>query len=318
MSSTRIRVDLSTMRRRHCEIAARSVADRCNGGCDPPRRWIGSRWRGAVDLRGCRGDPVRERAGAGDPRALRTPRGDRRGEAAAPAGRARGPPQRHAHTRAAVRRAWGDAQPPTATTTVQSHLSRLRRLLEPEAQIEGPTRATCSRAPEGALDVDEFERAIGTAGTDPNAAAVRSRLGAALALWRGPAFGDLADNDWIRPESVRLDEMRLAATERWIERAWSWAKTASSSAISNVSSPCTRCARPSGGSSCSRSIGRGDRPRPSGGPPICLGLLRDEFGLDLSPAARELEASDRRGRPVVAGRNARATRRATGRGGSDH
>ena len=42
-------------------------------------------------------------------------------------------------------------------------------------------------------------------------------LGQALSWWRGPAFGDLAENSWIRPEAVRLDELRLSATERWIE-----------------------------------------------------------------------------------------------------
>ena len=44
---------------------------------------------------------------------------------------------------------WGDAQPPTATTTVQSHLSRLRRLLEPEAHDRGPRLALRAQGTRG-------------------------------------------------------------------------------------------------------------------------------------------------------------------------
>lgn len=39
----------------------------------------------------------------------------------------------------------------------------------------------------------------------------------ALALWRGPAFGDLHDAEWIRPYAVRLHEQHLTVLESYYE-----------------------------------------------------------------------------------------------------
>jgi DNA-binding SARP family transcriptional activator len=38
-------------------------------------------------------------------------------------------------------------------------------------------------------------------------------LDAALGLWRGPAFADVADREWAAPEASRLDELRAATVE---------------------------------------------------------------------------------------------------------
>src|SRR5262249_3951797 len=42
-------------------------------------------------------------------------------------------------------------------------------------------------------------------------------LRGALDLWRGPVLADLADYAFIRPESVRLEDLRLAAVEDRLE-----------------------------------------------------------------------------------------------------
>ena len=39
----------------------------------------------------------------------------------------------------------------------------------------------------------------------------------ALALWHGPAFGRYAELAEVHGEAVRLDELRLVATDDWAE-----------------------------------------------------------------------------------------------------
>ena len=112
---------------------------------------------------------------------------------------------------------WPQEPPRSATATLQSYLSRLRRVLMAEATVElHESRYELVTAP-GSVDADRFEQAIVDVSDALPAESVKSTLGPALSWWRGPAFGDLAENSWIRPEAVRLDELRMSATERWIE-----------------------------------------------------------------------------------------------------
>lgn len=112
---------------------------------------------------------------------------------------------------------WGEHQPAAATATLQSHLSRLRRLLVPAGRIVALDRGYRLDLPDGALDVDQFTRSAQRAGEASDPAEAAQFYRSALDCWHGPAFGDLADVDWIRPESVRLDELRLTVVEAWIE-----------------------------------------------------------------------------------------------------
>jgi predicted ATPase len=70
------------------------------------------------------------------------------------------------------------------------------------------------------LDADAFGEALDegrrrlAAG---DAAGAGERLQTALALWRGPAFADLGDDEVLQAEAVRLEELRLAALELRIE-----------------------------------------------------------------------------------------------------
>jgi predicted ATPase/DNA-binding SARP family transcriptional activator len=112
---------------------------------------------------------------------------------------------------------WGDEPPAAAVATLQSHLSRVRRALEPSGEIVATDGGYRLTIPEGGLDVDYFDRLTSQATTEPDPATAADLLGAALSWWRGRAFGDLADHEWIRPEAVRLDELRQTQTEAWIE-----------------------------------------------------------------------------------------------------
>lgn len=66
-----------------------------------------------------------------------------------------------------------------------------------------------------ALDADRFRELVGERAADPRERA--AQLHEALSLWRGPAYADLADEEFLRPEIARLEELRLAALEEQAE-----------------------------------------------------------------------------------------------------
>ncbi len=110
---------------------------------------------------------------------------------------------------------WGDRAPPTAQRSLDSYLSRLRRLLGPERLVRRAPGYALRVEPEE-LDLDRFERLVG-AGRDAAAAGDPARaaraLGDALGLWRGPALADLLYEPFAARESQRLEEQRLGALE---------------------------------------------------------------------------------------------------------
>jgi DNA-binding SARP family transcriptional activator/pimeloyl-ACP methyl ester carboxylesterase len=65
----------------------------------------------------------------------------------------------------------------------------------------------------GDLDASVFAELVQRARDEPPEQAVAT-LARALGLWRGPAYGGFADSDIARVDAVRLEEMRLTATER--------------------------------------------------------------------------------------------------------
>jgi YVTN family beta-propeller protein len=118
---------------------------------------------------------------------------------------------------------WGEDPPPTAEHTVETYISRLRRILRDAAAPD----IVLTRAPGYVLDVESarvdahrFERLIreGTAaavrGDDREALAL---LGAALELWRGEPFEDLVDAPFAQAAARRLADLRLLALESRIE-----------------------------------------------------------------------------------------------------
>lgn len=112
---------------------------------------------------------------------------------------------------------WDQDPPDHARTTMQSYISRLRRVLGDDATIELHASRYRLVLPSATVDADRFEGAMVEISDALPAESVKSTLGQALSSWQGPAFGNLADNSWVRPEAVRLDELRLSATERWID-----------------------------------------------------------------------------------------------------
>ena len=112
---------------------------------------------------------------------------------------------------------WGEEPPETARATLQTYVYRLRKLLGDE-RIEGRSGGYVLLARPEDIDASRFEDMVKEAkvsiSTDPVGAAVN--LAKALDLWRGPALADLAEEASLRGEIVRLEELRLAATEHRI------------------------------------------------------------------------------------------------------
>ncbi len=111
---------------------------------------------------------------------------------------------------------WGEEPPDSVRSTLQGYVSHLRRALG--ERLEGQTSGYILRVHDGELDATSFEGKVKEAkrslASDPATAV--TGLADALALWRGAAFADLADESSLQGEIARLDELRLGATEHRI------------------------------------------------------------------------------------------------------
>ncbi|MFF9035919.1 BTAD domain-containing putative transcriptional regulator [Streptomyces sp. NPDC014892] len=115
---------------------------------------------------------------------------------------------------------WGEDPPTTASGLLQTYVSNLRRALHVDGRQLIVTRAPgylVDVAPED-IDLGRFEalaaegRAAATAGEHARAA---ETLGAALAIWRGPALDGL-DTPVLRRSADSLEEHRLTVLEERI------------------------------------------------------------------------------------------------------
>jgi predicted ATPase/DNA-binding SARP family transcriptional activator len=115
---------------------------------------------------------------------------------------------------------WEEA-PDSAAATLQSYVSRLRRFVELDhgATLVNRAPGYVLEVADAAVDAGRFEAGLAEGrdllGRDPVAAL--ERLDAAVGEWRGDAFAEFAETEWIRPEAVRLEELRLVATEARID-----------------------------------------------------------------------------------------------------
>ena len=122
-----------------------------------------------------------------------------------------------------VEELWGAEPPPQAAASLQTYVSNLRRALEPGRPARARSRVLVSQPPgyrlvvgAGDLDAARFA-ALAQEGHRlleagrPAAAARVLREG--LALWRGPALAEVADEGFAQAERNRLEELRVAALE---------------------------------------------------------------------------------------------------------
>ncbi|MFC5139107.1 BTAD domain-containing putative transcriptional regulator [Actinomycetospora rhizophila] len=123
--------------------------------------------------------------------------------------------------------AWGEHLTPGAASSLDSHIWRLRQLLEPGRSPRQPPTVLVNdaggyRLVAGAHGVDSllFSELAGEvrdliAAGHASAAVVRADK--ALGLWRGRPYGPLAERPWAQPAVARLDELHGQVEARRIE-----------------------------------------------------------------------------------------------------
>ncbi|GAA4556431.1 AfsR/SARP family transcriptional regulator [Pseudonocardia xishanensis] len=122
---------------------------------------------------------------------------------------------------------WSGSAPPGAASTVESHVFRLRRVLEPDRPRGAASRVLAHEAAgyrllAGPDEVDSrrFERLardaedLLTAGRTAQALVVTRE---ALGSWRGRPFGELSDEPWAEATVARLEELHGQVRERHVD-----------------------------------------------------------------------------------------------------
>src|SRR5580658_4939370 len=114
---------------------------------------------------------------------------------------------------------WADEASSATASTLQSHISLLRKALGPK-RLVGRDGGYVLAVADDELDVRRFEAearqardALGAG--DPGTAS--RLLSTALGRWHGAALADVSGAAWARPEQARLEELRLGAIETWLE-----------------------------------------------------------------------------------------------------
>ena len=119
-----------------------------------------------------------------------------------------------------VEELWAGEPTDGAEATLRSYVSRLRASLGGSAPVRRTDRGYVLEVPASAVDALEFERLIREGGellARGAARRARERLTAALALWRGRAFGEVGSEGTLAAAGERLEELRHLAIERRIE-----------------------------------------------------------------------------------------------------
>src|SRR6266508_3877301 len=108
---------------------------------------------------------------------------------------------------------FGEQPPDEARNALQTYAARLRHALGPAAGVV-VTRAPgyALEVPGDAVDLERFTVLLVRAREAQSPAAALALVEEALALWRGPAYGEFAET-FARGEALRLQELRLAARE---------------------------------------------------------------------------------------------------------
>jgi DNA-binding SARP family transcriptional activator len=113
---------------------------------------------------------------------------------------------------------WGDEAPGSATASLQAYISNLRKALRPSG---GGASPIVRQAPGYYLTAENTDLAALVDGCAAARSAIDTgqwrealtAVDAALALWRGPLLSDLRDEEWVRDESGRVDDLRTECLE---------------------------------------------------------------------------------------------------------
>ncbi len=116
---------------------------------------------------------------------------------------------------------FGDAPTPKAAATLRTYLTRLRKRVDDGSlRIDRQPAGYVLWAPDDQVDAVQFERLVARGRRHlerGDASSAVPVLRSALELWRGPAYPELAEVWWARPECSRLDDLRLTAVEHLVD-----------------------------------------------------------------------------------------------------
>ncbi|MFE2724842.1 BTAD domain-containing putative transcriptional regulator [Kitasatospora sp. NPDC059327] len=113
---------------------------------------------------------------------------------------------------------WGDEPPGRPEGALQGKVSQLRRVLGRDRVLRQGAgyRLRLDRAAHE-VDADRFGGLVAGAGAVGDPGARAALLTEALDLWRGPAYADFADEEFVRAAACGLAEQRLAVLEEQAE-----------------------------------------------------------------------------------------------------
>jgi SARP family transcriptional regulator, regulator of embCAB operon len=118
--------------------------------------------------------------------------------------------------RSLIEELWGPVPPKTATTTAQTYIYQLRKLLKPVQVIETVPLGYQVRVPDDGLDYRRFERLLSEGRselTSGNPVQAVQTLSQALAIWRGPVLEDVTCGVLLESCATTLNEERAIAVE---------------------------------------------------------------------------------------------------------
>ncbi|MFD5696560.1 BTAD domain-containing putative transcriptional regulator [Streptomyces lasiicapitis] len=107
---------------------------------------------------------------------------------------------------------WSGNPPGGSVNTLQTKISQLRRVLGREQVVREPAGYRLLLA-DDMVDALWFQELAERARAHQEPAVTRDLFADALALWRGPAYADVAESLSARSEIARLEELRLTVLE---------------------------------------------------------------------------------------------------------
>ncbi|MEU3647323.1 BTAD domain-containing putative transcriptional regulator [Lentzea sp. NPDC034063] len=119
---------------------------------------------------------------------------------------------------ALVQHLWGDRPPGKPAGALQVKISQLRGTLGRDRIVRQPPGYRLVLGAED-LDATRFRALVARARSTADPRSRAALFTEALDLWRGAAYADFADDEFVRPAAHHLTELRLAVVE---ERANAW------------------------------------------------------------------------------------------------
>ncbi|GAA2603165.1 BTAD domain-containing putative transcriptional regulator [Actinomadura fulvescens] len=107
---------------------------------------------------------------------------------------------------------WAGSPPGGSVNTLQTKISQLRRVLGRDQVVREPAGYRLRLAGD-AVDALRFQKLAERARAHDEPAVKGDLFADALALWRGPAYADVAESLFARSEITRLEELRLSVLE---------------------------------------------------------------------------------------------------------